>query len=881
MMRYWFSAAAVAAALVLCLLAPLSLAAQKDAALPAGGPEVVIWESYHDTSPPLREMLRLYPQAPLAERHPLPRASASSRNYTEVEDPVRQTSVPEKREKLAATIGLNFDGMDFNDSPCGCVPPDSNGAVGATQYFQLINTAYQILDKSTGAVIVSPTTTNSIWSGFGGGCENNNDGDATVTYDKAAGRWVVAQFSVSSTPYTECMAISTTDDATGPWYRYAFQFGSTDYPDYPKVGVWPAEFSGAGSGAYAATYRTTVSSVYNGPNLCVYNRNAMLNGLTASSACFQESASYNPVLPVDLDGVTIPPANEPVWFMTYDTNQKALDLWAVTPSFPTGSTISGPTQITVAAFTPSASTVAEPSPGEALETMSDRPMYRLAYRNFLTKEALALVHTVGSPAGIRWYEIDNPAGTPTVAQQGTYAPNSNSRWMASTAMDVAGDQAIGYSVVNSSTLDPSVAVAGRTPSDAANTLEAEISVVTGGGVQEDSSGYWGEYSAMQVDPVNDCTFWYTQEYYATTSGSLGGYNTRIASFKFPTCGAGTATTTTLTTSSNPAPTGLPVTFTATVSPSPGTGGTMVFTSFGTMISGCSSVTLSGGIATCTTLFSTNGNYSIVATYLGDTNYNRSTSNTLTQVVSTVVTVTSSKNPSVADQSVTFTATVLPNPGATGTMEFTVTNSGTTTLCASVSVNASGVATCTATSLPSGSDSIKATYSGGGSGTLVQTVSPTQLLVNGGFGTGSLSPWTGSTGGCSPVITQYKVSSGSTYSAAMGSTVHSTCAAGEDFLYQAVAIPAAATSATLTGWYWSKTSNTNYKDDYYAIAIKNTSGTTLKNCLIVASNSQTWTESTCNLNAYIGQTIRIFTAVYNSTSSTMEGVYEDNFSLNIQ
>jgi hypothetical protein len=163
-------------------------------------------------------------------------------------------------------------------------------------------------------------------------------------------------------------------------------------------------------------------------------------------------------------------------------------------------------------------------------------MYRLAYRNFGTHESLVVNHSVvaGSSGGIRWYEIQNPSGTPAVAQQSTFAPDSNYRWMGSIAMDKAGDLAVGYSVSGSS-LNPTIRYAGRVATDPTSTLEAEVNVVTGTGSQTTGLGRWGDYSAMQVDPVDDCTFWYTQEY--IKSNGTFNWNTRIANFKFPNCGS--------------------------------------------------------------------------------------------------------------------------------------------------------------------------------------------------------------------------------------------------------------------------------------------------------------------------------------------------------
>ena len=275
-----------------------------------------------------------------------------------------------------------------------------------------------------------------------------------------------------------------------------------------------------------------------GPDACAYDRSNMLTGAAARPMqCFQQSTSVNPLLPSDLDGTTAPPSGEPNFFMTFGSSG-ILDLFKYHVDFtsPSNSTFTGPTNISVAAFTPANSLISQPSPGEGLDSLSDRPMYRGFYRNFGTHESVGFNHSVGSPSGIRWYEIQNPNGTPVLAQQGTFSPDSSDRWMGSTAMDSAGDQAIGYSVTNASAgLDPTVRFSGRTPSDPSGTMEAETNVITGTGVQEATSDRWGDYSAMQVDPVDDCTFWFTQEYIATT-GSFN-WSTRIANFKFPNCGS--------------------------------------------------------------------------------------------------------------------------------------------------------------------------------------------------------------------------------------------------------------------------------------------------------------------------------------------------------
>ena len=611
--------------LCICVLAPIALSAQQTAHVQTGPKEY--WEDHHDSSLPLADMIRLYPQTNLREQWVRPEMPLPPRQYSKhVIDPVLQKE--SMLGPLAASIGLNFEGNDF-DTVCNCAPPDTNGAVGTTQYVQIVNTVFTVYDKTTGAVITGPTATNTLWSGFGGSCSTANDGDGTVAFDKLANRWVFQQFVVSTLPYMDCIAVSQTADATGAYNRYAFSFGNSNFPDYPKLGVWP-------DGYYESFNIFLNGASFTGPDACAVDRSNMLTGAGARPIqCFQQSSSLNPLLPSDLDGTTAPPTGEPNFFMTFG-GSGVLKLFKYHVDFttPSNSTFTGPTNISVAAFTPAPGTVAQPSPGEALDTLSDRPMYRLPYRNFGSHESLAFSHSVGSPSGVRWYEIQNPAGTPTVAQQGTYSPDSSNRWMGSTAMDSAGDQAIGFSVVSSSAgLDPTVRIAGRTPTDAGGTMESELNVVTGTGVQQSTSNRWGDYSALQVDPVDDCTFWYTQEYIKTT----GSFNwaTRIANFKFPNCGStspdftitaspssvtvqqgnsGTSTISTtalngfnsaITLSAAGQPSGVTVTFGTNPIPAPGTGTSlMTMTVGGSVTPGTYSITVTGiggGITHTTTV----------------------------------------------------------------------------------------------------------------------------------------------------------------------------------------------------------------------------------------------------------------------------------------
>ncbi|HKS75164.1 MAG TPA: hypothetical protein VJQ82_18290, partial [Terriglobales bacterium] len=487
---------------------------------------------HHDVSPPLRDLIAAAP-APSLQRHeaePVGRIPLPPGINLNAEDPVLQTSVVPP----TPLPGLSFEGLgagQYGFSVTGA-PPDTNGTVGATQYVQWVNTSFAIFNKSTGALISGPTAGNTLWSGFGGGCQTNNDGDPIVLYDKLANRWIFSQFSVSTTPYLQCIAVSTSSDATGTYNRYSFQY--TNFDDYPKMGVW--------SDAYYETFNMFNGNTFVGADACAYDRSKMMAGQTATQVCFQQTSSVGGLLPSDLDGLTAPPSGSPNYMIYYGTNTLNLYKFHVDFTTPTNSTFTGPTVISVASFSPlcaGGTCVPQSGTTQKLDSLADRLMYRLAYRNFGTHESLVVNHSVvaGSSGGIRWYEIQNPSGTPIVAQQGTYAPDATYRWMGSIAMDQSSDIAVGYSK-SSSSLNPSIAFAGRVPTDPSGTLEAETSVVTGTGSQTTGLSRWGDYSAMQVDPADDCTFWYTQEY-IKTNGTFN-WSTRIANFKFPGC-AGSST----------------------------------------------------------------------------------------------------------------------------------------------------------------------------------------------------------------------------------------------------------------------------------------------------------------------------------------------------
>ncbi len=471
----------------------------------------------HDISPSMKDW-RPGPERPNFEEKTLEPVLPPPTPNEPQEDPAEQRI---QGKPLPLTVNLGFDGL--GDGVYGFTvpasPPDPTGAVGATQYVQWVNLSYAVFDKDTGDLLLGPIRGNRLWEGFGGDCETHNNGDPVVVYDKLADRWVLTQLSVrTGGPYFQCVAVSTSNDATDTFYRYAFQIRT--FPDYGKLGVWPD--------AYYVGFNS-------GPNpVCAFEREAMLKGLGAGQQCFEPLQGF--MLPSDLDGLTPPPEGSPNYFMKLGGNNQSviLNKFHVDFANPSESTFTGPITIPVDPFT-RLGRVPQPETSNTLDTLSFWLMFRLAYRNFGDYESLVLNHSVqGSSGGggVRWYEIQDPNGEPVVYQQGSFVPDSNYRWMGSIAMDQAGNIALGYSL-SSTEIYPSVAITGRQLDDPLDTLGAEIILVDGTGSQTGTLGRWGDYSTMTVDPVDDCTFWYTAEYHKTSGRP---WSTWIASFKFDSCG---------------------------------------------------------------------------------------------------------------------------------------------------------------------------------------------------------------------------------------------------------------------------------------------------------------------------------------------------------
>jgi len=453
-------------------------------------------------------------------------------------DTAAQTSLKKRvNSLLAPTLGVSFDGVGNIN---GVAPPDTNGEVGPNHYVQTVNLSMSIWDK-TGTQLVSPFSTSDLWVGFGGICETHNDGDPIVMYDSAADRWLISQFALNGTDNHQCIAVSTTGDPTGTYFLYDFLYGAL-MNDYPHFGIWT-------DGYYmgANQFDSTNGFSFEGGGVVAYERDKMLIGAVAQQVKFDMNGSTPTVftaMPLDMDGLLPPPAGANEYFIWSSLDSlDNLQVWefAVDWVNPGASTFTQVTSIPVTPYS-SAPSITQPN-GSSLDSLSIRSMFRAAYRNLDGQGKIVFTHNIAAPAGqgqtaMRWYEInvDQIAGTAILAQESTFAPDQTSRWMGSGAMDVNGNIAFGYSMA-SSTMEPSIGAATRLSTDPANTLTDEVTLKVGEGSQSGTSR-WGDYSNLSIDPVDDCTFWFTTEYYKLADSGSVAWSTHVASFKIPTCVAG-------------------------------------------------------------------------------------------------------------------------------------------------------------------------------------------------------------------------------------------------------------------------------------------------------------------------------------------------------
>lgn len=550
-----------------------------------------------DVSRPVREIA---PPAALRQAAPEPAdyepyevrpdLGLAASNTSFVGDNAVQGSATTQPALAKPTIGaplLTFEGLSNADNASvfgfRVNPPDTVGDVGPNHYVEMVNLVFAVYDKQ-GNLKSGPTAIGDLWAGFAIDDCTDPSGDPVVLYDQLRDRWILSQFTTrfSAVPendvFYNCVAISTTGDPTGTYYRYAFTTGNF-FPDYPKYGVW--------RDSYLITTREFGPTIEYGIGVYALELNKMIVGDPNARVVRFFLDGNDPtilplvgdgLLPADIDGKEKPESESPAPLVGtqddgagYGGTFDALNIWDLTVKWrktPSGSLVLK-AQLPVAKFDSifPCGVVAVPPPpnpippnyfpnsrdclaqpgaagNQYIDILSyrQRPSWRLAYRNFDDHEALVTNQSVearNGVAGVRWYEIRRTRGNYSLYQQGTYAPNDGvQRWMGSVAMDRQGNMALGFSVVNGESVFPGIRYTGRLSGDSKGKLNlGEAVIVDGSGIQRTLNSRWGDYTSMNVDPSDDCTFWYANEYYTLAGqiSSTAGWQTRIASFQLPGC----------------------------------------------------------------------------------------------------------------------------------------------------------------------------------------------------------------------------------------------------------------------------------------------------------------------------------------------------------
>jgi len=470
---------------------------------------------------------------------------------------------------------VNFDGSsnqdNFNVFGGRVNPPDPVMAVGPNHIVEMINLVTSVYDKN-GGTLIAPFDIGALWANFAVPDCAEPSGDPIVLYDQFMDRWVLSQFTTSglsdpTRPFYNCVAVSATSDPTGAYHRYAFT--TADYfPDYPKYGNW--------TDAYVITTREFGPN--NGYGIGVYalEKNKMVNGQPARVIgfrldAFNDDGSDGPVplnlvgdglLPAYIDGKQKPKSDDKIPIIGtqddgagYGATKDALNIWelAVKWNANAAATLDFKTQLDVAPYDsifpcPGGGRRCLPQPGAVVSQYVDiqsyrqRATWRAPYRNFKSYDSILASQSVEAApgvAGMRWYEVRRANGNYSVYQQGTFAPlDGVHRWMGSVASDRQGNIGLGYSVTNGTDVFPGIRYTGRLAGDALGQMTlGEGTIIDGTGIQRTTNNRWGDYTSLNLDPVDDCTMWYVNQYY-TLAGQLSstaGWNTRIASFKLPGC----------------------------------------------------------------------------------------------------------------------------------------------------------------------------------------------------------------------------------------------------------------------------------------------------------------------------------------------------------
>jgi hypothetical protein len=512
-----------------------------------------------DRSAPLSQLLAAYQIPPRPDR----RRSTTAPVATPTVAPPMATIAPEGAAVEQVTEGTrpapamvaSFDGLGASfEGPQGKAaarnPSDNSLGVGPNEIVQIVNSRMAIFTKKgakypeTGKALFGPVVTNTLFAGFGGPCEKQISGDAVVRYDQLADRWLFVlpifrkPADQPNAPYGMCYAVSVGPDPMGSYYRY--EFSRPLFPDYPRPAIWR-------DGYYlpSSTGDTVIQK-----HVCAADRNRMLRGLAADEQCqILDGVSF--LNCADIDGRRLPPAGMPEIVMAAGGTQlhdifedSAIFAWKFSVNWndPSQTKLSGPEKIAVAPYHflcngQLSKCVPQPGTDTRLDSQGDKLMQRLVYRNYGRYQSIVASHSIDTKAnggGVRWYELRlDKSGTLQLFQQGTYAPDGDFRWMPSIAMDRKGDIGVGYSYGGASQF-PGQRFAARTAGDPKGQMTLHEAVLAEGQASQTNTLRWEDYTTLDIDPSDDCTFWYVGDYFRKGDED---YSTRIGGFQVPGCTA--------------------------------------------------------------------------------------------------------------------------------------------------------------------------------------------------------------------------------------------------------------------------------------------------------------------------------------------------------
>jgi hypothetical protein len=463
-------------------------------------------------------------------QHKLPPYPVPEKNFDS--DPVLQK---QNGTATSAAIIHNFEGTGNLQYK---LPPDPVGAVGADHYIQMVNMSFTVFDKS-GNELYGPAPLLTLWQEIAEPWAQVSSGDPIVLYDALADRWLISELALPNHPmgpYYVKVAVSQTPDPLGAWFLYRIEF--EHFCDYPKVSVWP-------DGYYFTTNNlewTGSQWSFHGVGVTVLERDSVLAGAAgARTVYFDFHPNTQPwsMLSANPDGPP-PPEGTPA-YLAYVRDGVEVDRLFIYKAIIDWENTGNSTLLWMDNLLPESFSgdlpngITQPEGAPYLATQANKLMFRLQYRYFENYEVLVANHTVNRGddiAAVRWYELRNYGDDWEIFQQGTYSIDDNNRWMASAAMDGYGNIAVGYSV-SGEEVYPSIRFAGRTTDAPQGFLNIEEqTLMEGSGVQLNPNHRWGDYSCLSVDPTDQTTFYYTQQYYETSSDR--GWQTRVAAFHINT-----------------------------------------------------------------------------------------------------------------------------------------------------------------------------------------------------------------------------------------------------------------------------------------------------------------------------------------------------------